>query len=257
MFNKPVFQVLVVLSAVFLFATAQAAEDLSSTIYNVEMDSQMANEIQSYLPEGGGLNSAFISNSTDPNLHLIGEGDVAVTFIDEGAGFKNSFGYFIYDDAGNILSETTIFSNASEAGGGGTLVAGDTVDLGTFQEGTNIGFWVQADGFNNPNGNKFYSIDSMNPDGLRHIAILEDPDTDQLIVGFEDLYNLGDQDYNDIVFTVTVTPYSALDTSSIPSGAPEASHLATMLIALGMLMLNKLKSSRRRKSPAEPEGLPA
>ncbi len=245
MLNKTVTQIVTLLSTVFLFSTAQAVEDLSSSIYNIEMDSQMVNEIQSYLPEGGGLNSAFISNSTDPNLHLLAEADVSLTFIDEGAGFKNSFGYFIYDDAGNILSEVTIFSNASETGGGGTLNVGDTVDLGTFEEGTNIGFWVQADGYNNPNGNKYYSIDSMNPDGLRHIAILQDPDTDQLIIGFEDLYNLGDQDYNDIVFTVSVTPNTALDTTNIPSGAPEASHIATIMIGMMILMMNIL--SRRRR----------
>jgi hypothetical protein len=245
MFKKPVFQILTLFAAFLLISQAQAVEDLSSTIYNVEMDSQMVNEIQSYLPENGGLNPAFVSNTTDPNLHLIAEGDVSLTFIDEGAGFKNSFGYFTYDDAGNILSEVTIFSNASETGGGGTLNVGDTVDLGTFAEGTNIGFWLTADGYNG-GSNTYYSIDSMNPDGLRHIAILEDPETQQLIIGFEDLYNLGDQDYNDIVFTVNVTPYEALDTSHIPSGAPEASQIATMLIAMLVMLLNRYKSMIRK-----------
>ena len=69
-----------------------AVEDLSSSIYNIEMDTEMVNNIHSYLPENGGLNPAFISNTTDPNIHLLAEADVSLTFIDEGAGYKNSFG---------------------------------------------------------------------------------------------------------------------------------------------------------------------
>ena len=155
-------------------------------------------------------------------------------FIDEGAGYKNTFGYFVYDDDQNILYQETIFSNASETGGGGSLNVGDTVSLGTFEAGSNIGFWLQANGYNDPNGHTYYSLDQYNPDGLRHIAIIQDPANERLIVGFEDLYNLGDQDYNDIVFTFSATPYSAIDTSKIPTGSPEASEVATLLIVAGM-----------------------
>ena len=216
---------------------ALAAEDLSDGIYNVSYSAEELNAIQELLPENGGLNPAFINTSTDPNIHLLAEAEITTTFIDEGAGYKNSFGYFVYDDDRNILYEETIFSNASKAGGGGSLVAGDTVSLGTFDEGTNIGFWVQADGFNDPAGHKYYSLDEYNPDGLRHIAIIDDPDNKRFVIGFEDLYNLGDQDYNDVVFTFSGSPYSAIDTSRIPSGSPEAGPLSTALIGLCICLL--------------------
>lgn len=129
------------------FNSAHAVEDLSSSIYNVEVSSETVNYLQTYMPETQELNPAYISEQTDPNLRMIAEGDVSVTFISEGAGYRNSFGYFTYDDSGNILEEVTIFSNASAEGSGGSLLAGDTVNLGTFTEGENIGFWVTANGY--------------------------------------------------------------------------------------------------------------
>ncbi len=225
---------------------ATAATDLMDELYHVDFSTEDLNEIQQLLPEKGGLNPAFINNNTDPNIHLLAEAEITMTFIDEGAGYKNSFGYFVYDDSGNILYEQTIFSNASEVGGGGSLLPGDTVSLGTFDEGTNIGFWIQADGYNNPDGYKYYSLDQYNPDGLRHIAIIDDPASERLVIGFEDLYNLGDQDYNDLVFTFTASPYDAIDTSQIPTGSPEAGSVATALIGLTIFWLTQ---RRRRHTP--------
>ena len=212
------------------------------------------NDIQELLPESsqGDINPAFISNSTDPNIHLMQEAGISVTFIDEGAGYKNSFGYFVYDDDENILYQETIFANASKSGAGGSLVAGDTLDIGRFDAGTNIGFWVQANGYNDPNGHTYYSLDQYNPDGLRHIAIINDPENQRLVIGFEDLYNLGDQDYNDVVFTFTADPYEAIDTTHIPQGGPEAGPVATALIGLSLFWL-----SARRRANGAPEALPA
>ena len=240
---KKLFMQAGIVASLLGFNTAYAVEDLSSSIYNVEISPDTVNYLQTFMPEGQALNPAYVSEQTDPNLQFVAEGDVSITFISEGAGFKNSFGYFTYDDAGNILDEVTIFNNASALGSGGTLLAGDTVDIGTFQEGVNVGFWLTANGYNNPDGNTYYSIDSLNPDGERHIAIVEDPITGALVIGFEDLYNLGDADYNDVLFTVSVTPFDAIDTSKIPSGAPEASHIATLGIAISMLLAKTFGST--------------
>lgn len=228
-----------------LAAFTHAATDLSDGIYHTEFSAQELNEIQQLLPERGGLNPAFISNNTDPNIHLLADAEVDVTFIDEGAGYKNTFGYFVYDDNQNILYEQTIFSNASKLGGGGSLTAGDSVSLGSFDEGTNIGFWVQANGFNDPNGHTYYSLDQYNPDGLRHIAIINDPSNERFVIGFEDLYNLGDQDYNDVVFTFSASPYSAIDPTKIPTGSPEAGPLATASIALLPFFIAQLRKRKR------------
>jgi hypothetical protein len=221
---------------------AAVVSDMSANVYQVPMPPEDVQAIQDLLPEYGGLNPAFIKNNTDPNVHLVGKGEVSVTFIDEGAGYKNSFGYFLFDANQNILLQKTIFSNASEVGGGGNLKPGATVSLGDFGPGVNIGFWLKADGYNNPNGQTYYTLDKYNPDGLRHMAIINDVGSQRLVIGIEDMYNLGDKDYNDMVFTFQANPYSAIDTSRIPSGAPEAGPLATALICAGVFST----SMRRR-----------
>lgn len=225
-------------------APAFAASDLSGDIYHIDLSTEDLNAIQSLLPESQ-VNSAFVNTGIDPNLRLLEDAEISITFIDEGAGYRNSFGYFIYDDDQNILSETTIFSNASELYGGGSLVPGDTVNLGLFEAGTNIGFWLQGNGFTDPYGHTYYTLDQYNPDGFRHVAVIADVVNEQIVLGVEDLYNLGDQDYNDIVFAITASPFTALDISTLPTGAPEAGPIATMMICASVF---GVYARRRRRN---------
>ena len=203
--------------------------DIPEGLYNVNVSTTELNAIQNLFPEYGGINPAFITSSTDPNLHFTGTGDLSVTYIDEGAGYKNKFGYFTFDKNKNIIESHTLFENASGAGKGGILNPGDTLSIGTFNEGDNVGFWLQANGYWNPNGNTYYTIDELNPDGLRHIAIVDY--NDSINIGIEDLYNLGDEDYNDIIFRLDVTPLSAINTQNIP-GNPAPPAAATALLSL-------------------------
>lgn len=225
--------------ALLVGGVSAQAEDLSASIYNVELSADSLNTVQEvFLQEGQVMDPAYINTTVDPNLSFVDTGDLSLTFVTEGAGYLNTFGYFTYDiDAeGNVTvyDEVTIFTNASAVGSGGELQTGDTVDLGTFEAGDNVGFFLTADGANGGT-NTYYSIDSLNPDGIRHIAIATDPVTEEIYIGFEDLYGGGDQDYNDLVFTVTATPYAAVDTSGIPTGSPEASSITTFAIALMLL----------------------
>jgi hypothetical protein len=219
--------------------------DVPEGMYNVSVSDAELSSIQNLFPEDGGIEPAFINSTTDPNLHFTDTGDLSVTYIDEGAGYKNSFGYFTFDDNNNILSKHTIFENASGLNKGGVLVAGDTMDLGTFNEGDNVGFWLQANGYWNPDGHTYYTVDELNPDGLRHIAIVDD--NGYINIGIEDLYNLGDQDYNDIIFRMNITPNSAIDKANIP-GNPAPPPLVTALLSLftlTVIFLKKKVSSRK------------
>jgi hypothetical protein len=224
---------------------ALANRDMSKSVYSIEMDPKDLNAIQALLPEQR-VNRAFVNSAVDPNLRLLEKAEVSLTFIDEGAGYKNSFGYFLFDADNNVLDTRTIFANASKVGGGGSLRAGDTVDLGVFDAGTNIGFWLQADGFNRPQGYTYYTLDHLNPDGLRHVAMIADVVNERVILGVEDLYNLGDQDFNDIVFTFTASPFSAIDIASLPTGAPEAGSMATAFISASLFGAYARRRARRR-----------
>jgi hypothetical protein len=245
------------LSFALVAGRALAVSDMSASIYSVELGPQDLNDIQALLPERQ-VNSAFVNSAMDPNIRLLEKAEVSVTFIDEGAGYQNSFGYFLFDADDNILKTETIFANASKesakTGGGaaankkfGGLEAGDTVDLGVFDAGTNIGFWLQGNGFANPNGHTYYTLDHLNPDGLRHVAMIADVDNERIVLGVEDLYNLGDQDFNDVVFTFTASPFSAFDISTLPTGAPEAGPIATALISASLFGAY----ARRRRQGAQ------
>ena len=224
-----------------LFAAAQS--DLPEGLYHVEFSQQELNRIQELFPERGGINPSYIHSQTDPNLILLDDAEISVTFIDEGAGYRNSFGYFLYDSEGTVLYKETLFDNASKAGAGGSLVAGDTLDMGSFEAGSRIGFWLQANGYNDPNGHTYYTLDSLNPDGLRHMAIVSDEANERLVIGIEDLYGLGDEDYNDIIFTFSATPFSAIDRSNIPTGTPAPGVVVISVIGTTLLCLQ-----RRRKT---------
>ena len=150
-----------------------------------------------------------------------------MTFIHEGAGYLNSFGFFTYDRANpptnkNQIRETIVFPNLSYP----HLTPGHRIKLGNFPAGTSIGFFLAANGFANSTGVKtkavpyYYSLSGLNPESdpvlRQHNVLLRDPSTSQVVLGFEDLSRLtGDNDFNDAVFSIKVTPETALDVGTL------------------------------------------
>ena len=188
--------------------------------------------IANALPESE-LNEAFITNDAGSTIYLKEEGDVFVTFLHEGAGYKNSFGYFTFDADNppatiSDVREIIIFPNLSYP----HLRQGDRVNIGRFPAGTSIGFFIAANGFSDSSGVKgnavsyYYSLQHLNPESdeslRQHMAALYDPYVKEVVLGFEDLPRTwGDNDFNDAVFSVKTTPESALDTENLIT-IPEA-----------------------------------
>lgn len=137
-----------------IITTAHAAEDATSTLVNIDLAPGLLSEINSALPESTVVNQEFLNTDYNPNISLQSDAHVGITFIDEGAGYKNSLGYFTFsentfdsltfgnidtDGSGHIgiselqnvagVSAGMVFNNASKSGAGGTLNAGDTVTL--------------------------------------------------------------------------------------------------------------------------------
>lgn len=164
------------------------------------------------------------SITLDPtNLYLESEAEVRVYFIGEGAGYHNTLGYYTGDadaitDGINNTDAQLIFPDASSSASylgdtsGSTrtesepLLAGDFVDLGLQDAGTLLNFFLIANGANG--GTNIYTADpTLNPDGTEHfvsLAITAVADSPYLLIGVEDLYGGGDQDYNDLVFAVDI-----------------------------------------------------
>lgn len=145
-----------VLSGLFSALPGQvwAADDATDTLVNIDLNPDLLTELSQALPESQDVNQDFLNPDYNPNISLQEDAHVAVTFLDEGAGYRNSLGYFTYSDStfdglsfGDIDSDGSghigiselqtvsginagmIFNNASERGGGGQLRAGDTVTL--------------------------------------------------------------------------------------------------------------------------------
>jgi hypothetical protein len=190
--------------------------------------------VQNALPEGYPVptyNPQYISSGYDTDIILTDSASVWVTFINEGAGYKNVLGFYSYRlDSPYTTTPpssaiTIIFPNVSKLNSGGSLVAGNKVKLGNFSANTGIGFILIADGWRNgavSNGNwKVYSNPNFNPESnvnLRfHNALIADTTNQRIILGFEDIrrdYGSCDNDFNDALFYISANPYTAIQTSN-------------------------------------------
>src|SRR5262249_39963344 len=54
----------------------------------------------------------------------------------------------------------------------------------------------------------FFSVEAANPDGMRHTQIVADDTTGRVQYNWEDLYSMGDSDFNDVVMTVHIAAQS-------------------------------------------------
>lgn len=147
-------KILVSLSLLFSADLLHAATDATSTLVNVDLDPSLLQEVQLALPESVVANKEYLSSEYNPNITLQSDAHMSVTFLDEGAGYRNSLGYFTFTDnafdgstfgdldlngSGHIginelqaidgIETGMIFNNVSERWGGGSLLAGDTVGL--------------------------------------------------------------------------------------------------------------------------------
>ena len=139
-----------------LLAAAGQTSVVPSTLYT---------QINATLPERKDIRTNAIFPSTDEQSNIIMKSGqtskVWATFITEGAGFRNSMGYFIYDPLNPPTkpsdvsgSEIIFFPDASQdsplprASGG----SGPTVYLGEIPAGKAMGFFVVANGWVGANG---------------------------------------------------------------------------------------------------------
>jgi hypothetical protein len=183
---------------------AQQVVEIPEDLTYVEVDQALVNAIENALPESTDVNQAFLDPAYSPVLPISEDAHLSVTFIDEGAGYRNSLGWFswsegVFDgltksdiDANNSgiisydeltaiegISADWIFPNASLEGAGGSLNTGDSVVINngdTSAEGTNVSFFLGANTWNGTDvvgetsgageRNIFYGLDFLNPEAL-------------------------------------------------------------------------------------------
>ncbi|MEJ6006953.1 LruC domain-containing protein [Paucibacter sp. AS339] len=218
------------------------------------MPADLLSKVRYTLPEGRDirLNSqGLIPDSDDKtNVRFSQDAEVWVTFVTEGAGYRNSVGYFVYDPLNPPttpaqVQEKIIFANASTSSPLDTVgTYQNTVYLGNFRAGQALGFMIVSDGFSSTgrllNGQRiagvkdsaspawiFYTLRQLNPEASSvqnlnvHTIMLKDASDSsdgyqRLVIGFEDINREsgGDHDFNDVVLAVHVTPRRAIQNIS-------------------------------------------
>ena len=190
---------------------------------------EFLNDVNTSLPNGAPVPVAhpeYLAEGNEINTRLVEDADIWVTFVHEGAGYRNVLGFYTYasdnppSSVADIDSVTIIFPNVSYQGGGGGLYSGDKVYLGYYPAGTEIGWVLLANGWQNGGvtggvrqlySNPEFNPES-NPDKQQHNVLLYDAARDLAILGFEDLNREGntDDDFNDALFYVTSNPRTAI-----------------------------------------------
>lgn len=193
------------------------------------VSAETINLIKNSLPENypvPAYNPQYLSSGYDTDLLLEKDADVWVTFVSEGAGYRNVLGFYTYDItnpptvAPSANDITIVFPNVSAAGSGGSLLMGNKVKIGTFAGGTGIGWVLLANGWNGTqvtNGLwRLFSNPNFNPESSttlrQHNVLLKDPENQRIILGFEDIRRDNsscDNDFNDAVFYVSANPFEA------------------------------------------------
>lgn len=159
--------------------------------------------LATYLPEQVNVNAAYLDPSYDTTLSLTTDSALVVSFVDEGASYPNTLGYFTVTDAGfdgytkdaidtdddgvvdidelaalPSVSVGIIYQNAAKLGAGGPLAVRDTVIVeggDVISSDRRIGFFLIQDGWagdgyirsfgGHPEGRLvFYTEDFLNPE---------------------------------------------------------------------------------------------
>ncbi|PST83370.1 hypothetical protein C7T94_12395 [Pedobacter yulinensis] len=202
---------------------------------NIDFASLME-QINHTLPESKVAQEKYLATEAPTDLTITKTADVWITFIHEGADYRNSLGYYTYPTGQKPRTEADISTvhlvlpNASLAGarGEGSMVQGDKVKIGRFAPGTSIGFVLLQNAYRNDgsvdfNAQKFYTNEELNPENgklKRHNVLLNNSGQKTFIVGFEDINRTAgqgsDQDFNDLMFYAQSNPVEAISPEDIP-----------------------------------------
>jgi hypothetical protein len=194
-------------------------------------------DTKSLFPEGARPSATL---TDDIFIAFTSDASISITFMWEGAGYRNVFGYFLYDTQNKVVKAdpglVTVFQDVSQVGDSSKnppacMTAGDTVNISRkFKAGDVVGFWIVSDGYPNPSARNsnftYYSINTTgvyNKDLYYHAGWAKLKDfNDIVLIGFEDLWELGDHDFNDVMFYLTINgTYNSEDIPTYTNGTLE------------------------------------
>ena len=152
---------------------------------------------------------------SDEKLYVATAGEVILTFLSKTAAYSNDL--YLQGTPDSILNNQT-------------AAPGIQYSLGNFQAGTELSFsmFVKNTGFAYYTGSA-----SLNPDSFLHAAY-DITSSQSLNIGFEDLFNGGDKDYDDLVFSL-----NNVRVGSLVTAVPEPQTYA--MLAAGLFLIGFAK----------------
>lgn len=197
-------------------------------------------DIEGFLPENVNNMDAhpeYFLDTLDFSVVLTKETDVFIEFLHEGAGYRNTFGYYTYTignppDSDEQITQNIIFKEINGDPEGTPKNVKYQVGNAPFPENTVIGFYVivnNVDNSGNLTGGDYtlYSDKQLNDGEVQQFTLMYDDDCKDLILTFEDiLLPLGDRDFNDGVFIISDNPTDTIVSTSFDlSKVPVATEL--------------------------------
>lgn len=155
---------------------------------------------------------ALFSDSAQKRVELIRDSQVYVTYLAEGAGYRNSVAWYSYHKdspptAGSQLDLHVLFPDVSSD----ILTPGNRLQLQAdpFPSGTVIGFVLIINGWQGRvdfDKMKLYTDYQFNANKRQQHILFMEKTCGELVLAFEDNISqsdTADADYNDIIFTVS------------------------------------------------------
>lgn len=179
----------------------------------------------------------------------VGAEDVEVFFVNEGAGYHNKFGYStaapttqgndslvsFWDTQVDVIWADVASAN-SIMPDNGPLALGEGYTVGDVAAGDTVNFYLR-----NPKNYVFDSENAdttLNGDNLQHVTTYQYED--YLVLAYEDIYEGGDEDYNDVVIAVR----GIIDAGDVQ--AEEVPEPASVLGLLGLGTIGMVIKRRRQ-----------
>lgn len=160
-------------------------------------------------------NEEISTEASLANLTLTDAAALRVYFVADDALYHNSIGLFTGKSPSGDMVPEILFPDASSsysyyknvkdkvASADLPLMPGDFVDIGLAAAGSSLDLFVIPDGARR--AQQAYGITgALNADSLSHARVLGVVGDSMILIGFEDLPNGGDKDYDDVILAVEV-----------------------------------------------------
>jgi len=177
-----------------------------------------------------GDNPGYFTDSVAKEIVLTDTTTLSLCFYNDNTGWTNTLGYYTYsvDDPpvspDDLADMTVIFPNASSTQGGGGLEMGDHINLGQFEAGTVVGFFLVAQGWHAgdvTSGRSIHYTDpSFNGEAAQQHVLLHDETSGAMVLSWEDVTRTSPRqqtDFNDVMVLIESSNPAAVNSSELPA----------------------------------------